>query len=327
MSYGLEELLGGARELTRGRAGLAVALLCGVVFSVQVLASPPETEAPGAKSQAGAPPRALEALSASALEKTFSRVGYRLAAVRDGGADVPRLFLTSLPADWGQRQSTAERKRLFLEALLPLVLRTNESIWAKRERLLEAMRRRAEGATLEWSERAWLNSLAEDYDTGAGRLEELLKRVDIIPPALALAQAAAESGWGISRFARKGNALFGQRTWTQGAGLVPARRLEDERHEVKRFEALAGSVAAYMKNLNRHSAYAAFRTKRAWMRERHGTLDGHGLAGTLDRYSEAGRDYIETLRTIMRVNRLEELDSAKLRAPQAAPVGVRGAGA
>lgn len=326
MRYGIDDLPGGARGLTRGRAGLAVALLCGVVFSVQVLASPPAPEAPGAESQAGAPPRALEALSASALEKTFSRLDYRLGDVRHGAA-VPRLFLTSLPADWGQRQSTGQRKRLFLEALLPLILGANESIWAKRERLLEAMRRRAEGETLEWSERAWLNSLAEDYGTGAGQLEELLRRVDIIPPALALAQAAAESGWGTSRFARKGNALFGQRTWTQGAGLVPARRESGERHEVKTFEALPGSVAAYMKNLNRHPAYAAFRAKRAWMRESRGTINGYELAGTLNRYSEARRDYIEILRAIMRVNGLEQLEGAKLRAPQAAPAGAKGAGA
>ena len=298
----------------RGRLfGLSVTALCALVFNGHLLASPQ----PGVKSREEPPPAAVQAPSARALSETFSRMGYRLADIRDGVAAVPRLFLASLPSDLGALRSIGDRKRLFIKSLLPLVLRTNESIWAQRERLFDLMRHRAEGKTLEWSDRAWMRSLAEDYGVDENDLDRLLKRVDIIPPALALAQAAAESGWGTSRFARKGNAVFGQRTWVSGDGLVPARREDGKSHEVRTFQDLPGAVAAYMMNLNRHPAYAAFRARRAEMRDIQGYLDGEVLAGTLIRYAEDGHEYIETLRTIMRVNRLHQLDRARLKKPSA----------
>ncbi len=253
---------------------------------------------------------------ARALAAKFSGAGYGLAEVR-GGAPVPRLFLASLPPDLAAVRSTGVRKGLFLRALLPLVLRANEALWAKRERMLDLMRRLDDGDEVAWSERAWLTSLADEFDVAGDDFAALRRRVDTVPPALALAQAAAESGWGTSRFAALGNAVFGQRTWVPGDGLVPGRRDRDKRHEVKSFRDLPGSVAAYMMNLNRHPAYRAFRAKRQEMRQG-GELDSLALVGTLARYAEDGRGYLDTLKSIIRVNRLLELDRARLTPPQAA---------
>jgi Bax protein len=253
--------------------------------------------------------------SSTALMGKFAALGYRLDRVRSGTADVPRLYLTSLPGDLRALPSVEQRKRLFIRAILPLVLEANESIAADRARLLELLRQRRNGETLTRQERAWLRVLASDYGLEPGDDAGLRQRVDVVSPALALAQAAAESGWGTSRFAHKGNAVFGQRTWVRGNGLVPGRRDADKRHEVKKFTGLRASVAAYMMNLNSHPAYGAFRDARAGMRAAGKPLDGSMLAGALIRYAEIGRDYIETLRIIMRVNRLPDLDRAKLAPP------------
>jgi Bax protein len=274
----------------------------------------------------GPAPRAGEALApdARALADKFSGVGYGLAGVRDGVA-VPRLFLTGLPPDLAAVPSARQRKGLFLRSLLPLVLRANEALWAKRERMLDLARRLDDGEEVSWSERAWLTSLAEEFGLASDDFEGLRRRVDIIPPALALAQAAAESGWGTSRFARLGNAVFGQRTWARGDGLVPGRRDRDKRHEVKKFLDLKSSVAAYVMNLNRHPAYRAFRAERQEMRQG-GELDSLALVGTLARYAEDGRGYLETLKSIIRVNRLLELDRAQLAPSQAVPAANPDAG-
>lgn len=269
----------------------------------------------------GAAPRAGEALAGDvrALAETFSKAGYGLAEVRDG-ALVPRLFLASLPPDLAAVRSARVRKGLFLRALLPLVLRANEALWAKRERMLDLMRQLEDGDEVAWSERAWLTSLADEFGVAGDDFATLRRRVDVVPPALALGQAAAESGWGTSRFASMGNAVFGQRTWVRGDGLVPGRRDRDKRHEVKSFRDLPGSVAAYMMNLNRHPAYRAFRARRSEMRQGRGELESMALVGTLVRYAEDGLGYLETLKSIIRVNRLLELDRARLRGPRARPV-------
>jgi Bax protein len=255
------------------------------------------------------------AADSATLQKKFAAIGYSLEGVRGGTAGVPRIFLSSLPADLSALASIAKRKRLFIQAILPLVLEANEVILADRRRLIELLRRRERGDKMAPAEAAWLRVMTADYCLEPDDSHALRRRVDAVPPALALAQAAAESGWGTSRFAHKGNAVFGQRTWVRGNGLVPKRRDEDKRHEVKKFGGLRASVAAYMMNLNCHPAYRAFRDLRARMRDRDGRLDSSALAGSLIRYAEIGRDYIETLRIIMRVNRLQQLDGAVLEQP------------
>ena len=143
--------------------------------------------------------------------------------------------------------------------------------------------------------------------------DALLKRVDIVPPSLAIAQAAEESGWGTSRFAREGNALFGQRAYKASKkGIVPKERPDGTNFRVRAFDHLIDGVKAYVHNLNSHFAYEDFRDLRATLRAETGHIDGYALAGSLLRYSERGEDYINTIRVIMRVNSLQVFDSAKL---------------
>jgi Bax protein len=162
------------------------------------------------------------------------------------------------------------------------------------------------------SERAFLVHLAAQYEVPEGDLDELQRRVDVVPASLALAQGAEESGWGTSRFARQGNAVFGQRTFRKGDGLVPLRRAQGQRYEVKAFNSLYTSVRSYVWNLNTHFAYKSFRSKRAALRNGGKPLNGYALTGTLERYSERGKKYIDTIRVIMRANRLHDFDDVQL---------------
>ena len=140
----------------------------------------------------------------------------------------------------------------------------------------------------------------------------LLDRMDIIPPSLALAQSAEESGWGTSRFVREGNALFGQRVFSDDRHMAPARRDDGKTHSIKVFGAIIDSVRGYVDNLNTHRAYTAFRHDRAAMRASGRPVDAMALAGRLTHYSERGAGYIKTIRSIISVNRLRRLDDARL---------------
>ena len=137
--------------------------------------------------------------------------------------------------------------------------------------------------------------------------------VDIIPPSLAIAQSAEESGWGTSRFAREGNALFGQKTWKKGKGIVPKKRAIGKKYKVRSFEHLIDGVHSYARNLNGHFAYKIFRAKRANLRKNGLRIDWLSLADTLFSYSERGDDYIQTIKRIIVENRLAVFDYARLR--------------
>ncbi len=258
-----------------------------------------------------------ERLTARRLAGAFERLDYSVDAVKASNAEVPRLLLASMPADMHEVPQTDRRKALFLGSVLPLVLEVNRAIEEDRARLLSIRDRRRTGQKVPAHDRLWLAAKAEQFglseDDG---IATLLRRIDVVPPSLALAQAAVESGWGTSRFAREGNALFGQWTWSDSdKGLVPHHRENGKTHRIKVFDHLIESVAAYMVNLNTHRAYRAFRDKRATLRHTGKTLDGHVLAGTLTRYSELGDDYVRTLRTVITVNGLRDLDDAELRGP------------
>jgi len=250
------------------------------------------------------------------LEQHFAERGYSLAAVTDSHRAVPRLFLKSLPKDWQQVREVDRRKVLFLLATLPLVLRENERILAERRRLLGLRDRLSDGGRVAPSDRAWLQRLAEKYRLEDVDLVRLLRRVDAVPVSLALAQAAVESGWGTSRFAAGGNALFGQWTGDGEDAMRPQQRDAQQTHGVRRFDTLAASVAAYMANLNRHAAYRAFRRQRAELRNLGRRLTGAALITTLLAYSQRGADYIAVLRQVMTENDLARFDSARLSVPQ-----------
>ncbi|MBM3559125.1 MAG: hypothetical protein FJX53_04415 [Alphaproteobacteria bacterium] len=246
------------------------------------------------------------------LRDFIDTLDFDLAAVRAGTRPVPRVFLATLPDDYHRLEAVAARKRTFLHVVLPLVLRVNEELRAERVRLAGIVARNHAGAPPAATDAEWLAALAERYDAVPGDWVELMRRVDTVSPALALAQAAEESGWATSRFAREGNAVFGQWSWRAGSGLVPARRDDGAGHEVRSFDTLLDSVRAYAANLNTHPSYERFRIARAALRAERRPLDAAALAATLDAYSERGSYYIETLHTILRANRLHQFESARL---------------
>ncbi len=241
----------------------------------------------------------------------FSGAGPDLAAFRWNASPVPRAFAHALPPDIGSLHSVADRKRVFLEIMLPLLLEANERIVAARARIRSAGARLAAGAALSPAEADWLDGMMALYRTADGGIGELLHRVDVIPVSLALAQSAIESGWGTSRFALEGHAVFGQRSWDRHDGIVPRRREAGESHVVKSFTNLGDAVAAYVVNLNRHEAYAAFRDLRAELRTRGYPLDGRVLATTLGGYAEEP-DYVDHVLLVIRHNRLADFDDARL---------------
>ena len=204
-------------------------------------------------------------LAIDALEETFSEFGYALDRVRKEESVVPRLIVSAVPDGLKDMRIIDRRKRLFFRTVLPLILTVNEEITANRQRLLSissALESEGDEMTLSEEGAIWINALAERYgvdlnedDVTLSELISVLKaRVAPIPTALALAQAVEESAWGTSRFAREGNALFGQWVWNEEAGIVPTEQREGQAYAVRAFETPLQSVRAYAKNLNTHWA-------------------------------------------------------------------------
>jgi Bax protein len=247
------------------------------------------------------------------LASYFATMNYTVDQVREGGPEVPRVFVTSLPEGLNDFAPVEAKKALFVRLMLPLVLKANEQVLAERERIQTL---RAQLGDLDAEDSAWLMDMAAKYRLEATApadidFEKLLLRADVVPPSLAITQSILESGWGTSRFARKGNALFGQRTWSADTpGLAPK---EAEGFKVRAFDSLLESVQAYVRNLNTTGAYAALRQQRATMRAQGRRIDGHQLAGTLTRYSEEGQTYVRKLRGLMQHNALSAFDEARLR--------------
>ncbi|NKI34791.1 Bax protein [Wenzhouxiangella sp. XN79A] len=210
-----------------------------------------------------------------------------------------------------EREGPAEaRKQAFFDYLAPRVRQANDEIRAERRRLLALQRRIETGQAPGWWERRWLNALARSYELDpdpqrslAETVDALTLRVDTVPPALALVQAAVESGWGRSRFARQANNLFGHWCYEPGCGLVPARRDAGARHEVAAFESPRQSVERYLHNLNTHPPYAPFRQRRAALRAQERPLRAGELVEGLLQYSERRDAYVEEIETVLRVNR------------------------
>ena len=252
------------------------------------------------------------AATARSLHTTFGRLGYHLDKVKSGDKPVPRVFLATLPEDLAQVPENKQRKALFFQTMLPLVLQVNEEILADRARLWKLRYSTGLGIKHSAAERLWLRVMTERYGVKAGDIDALISRIDIIPPALALAQAAEESGWGTSRFAKEGNAIFGQWTFASSTGLTPLKRDQGKKHQVKAFDSLIDSVRAYTMNLNSHRAYKGFRNTRQAIRRAGAPLDSRVLAGKLHKYSERGQAYVAALRNLIEYNGLSPLDGARL---------------
>jgi Bax protein len=256
-------------------------------------------------------------LDARAALDLFQERDYHIDGVRSGELQVPRLVLSDLPAGIKKLDNSDERKAVFVKTLLPLILLTNEQIDKDRQRLQRLVAQKAAGHGWAVPDKRWLAELAERYGLNADgeiNVRALLQRVDVVPVSLALAQAAEESGWGTSRFAEKGNALFGELTWNnEHQGIVPRNRRQGETHRFRAFEDPKASIESYIHNLNTHRAYTQFRQMRAGLRSQGKALDGMQLATALVSYSERGSDYVRTIRSLIRVNMLADFDNAVLR--------------
>ncbi len=247
----------------------------------------------------------LPDLGAEALFGAMAARGYTLEAVRTAEVDVPRLYAARLPTDLSELDSIDVRKQVFVKLLLPLVLAENERILADRERLLRLRDEAQAGNLPEAADGAWLEAIADRYGVRPrfpDALAELVRRVDAVPPSLALGQAALETGWGTSTVAQRSHAMFGQ--------MIAIS--DSDRTMVRRFGHLAHAVEAYAVNLNTHKAYGRFRAKRADQRSKGQVPDGYELALTLSSYSERKSDYVRDVRGIIRANRFRPLDSARL---------------
>lgn len=247
------------------------------------------------------------------LITAFDARGYDLAQVRAQRAAVPRVLVDAVPQDMREIEPTAQRKDLFLRMLLPLILADNLYLRQQRAQIMALRKAMADGKSITAADRDWLATMCETYRCDGDDPDDLLLRVDTVPPSLALAQAIIESGWGTSRFAREGCALFGQWVWGDAAdGLTPTDRAEGATHKIKRFQTPLEAVATYIRNLNRHPAYADFRRLRADARRRGGAIRGSDLAAGLEAYSVKRGEYVDLVRQIIATNDLAPFDAARL---------------
>ena len=245
-------------------------------------------------------------LSASTIKQLFEDTDYNLQDVRKKKLVKP-VALTLLPQEIKMIENTKKRKEFFIQIVLPLIIKENSNIRIDRKNLFKIINK-SNNTNLE---KQWLGKKYKQYGVVPGDLSSLKIRMDEIPVSLAIAQAAKETGWGTSRFAQEGNALFGQWTWS-GEGLKPKEAKAGEGHKVMKFNVLQASVRAYQRNLNTHSTYRDFRRARAELRDLGKPLDSLELSKYLNKYAETGNQYVEVLQKIIKQNKLKDFDDAKL---------------
>jgi len=244
-------------------------------------------------------------LDASVVASLFEDLDYDLSKIRKGKKVKP-FYISLLPKDLSLIEDTKERKELFIKIVLPLILQENDKIKKDRKKLFKILAKKSNTK----EEKNWLKWKFKEYKIKNSDISELKIRMDIIPVSLAIAQAAIESGWGTSRFALEGNALYGQWTWSDN-GLEPLDS-DGGDHKVMRFKILTASIKAYKKNLNTHSGYIEFREARANLRNRNEKVTGLKLTQYLDKYSAQGKKYTEILKTTIKKNSLSDFENAKL---------------
>ena len=245
-------------------------------------------------------------LSATTIEELFKATDYRLEDVRKSKLVKP-ISLTLLPNEIKKIENVKKRKDLFIQIILPLIIKENNTIRLDRKKLFNILNKSKNTKI----EKIWLNSKFKQYGVVNNDLSTLKIRMDEVPVSMAIAQAAKETGWGTSRFAQEGNALFGQWTWS-GEGIKPSEADNGSTHKVMKFKVLQASVKAYQRNLNTHSSYKNFRGARAELRDEGKKLDSIILSEYLDKYAETGKEYVKVLQQIIKQNNLIDFDEAKL---------------
>ena len=245
-------------------------------------------------------------LDASTILQLYEDTNYKLDDIRKNKLVKP-VALDSFPREIKKIESVKKRKEFFIQIVLPLILQENNNIRLDRKRLFSIINK-SNNSDLE---KKWLDKKYKQYGIPSKDLSTLKIRMDEVPVSLALAQAAKETGWGTSRFAQDGNALFGQWTWS-GYGLKPKEADENKGHKVMKFNVLQASVRAYQRNLNTHKTYKEFRLARAKLRDAGKPLDSIILSQYLDEYAETGQQYVKILQKIIKQNNLKDFDNAKL---------------
>ena len=245
-------------------------------------------------------------LSAATIKQLFEDTNYSLKDVRKNKLVKP-VALTLLPQEIKMIENTKKRKEFFIQIVLPLIVKENNNIRIDRKTLFRVINKSNNSV----AEKQWLEKKYKQYGVKSGDLSSLKVRMDEIPVSLAIAQAAKETGWGTSRFAQEGNALFGQWTWS-GEGLKPKDADADKGHKVMKFNVLQASVRAYQRNLNTHRTYREFRKARAELRDLNKPLDSMELSKYLNKYAETGNQYVEVLQKIIKQNNLKDFDDARL---------------
>ncbi len=246
-------------------------------------------------------------LSASTIEQLFEDTKYNLKKVKETKLVNIGNSIDHLPKEMKKIESTKKRKNLFIQIVLPLIIEENTKIRLDRKKLFAILNKNNNSKT----EKEWLSKKFKQYGVKSNDFSTLKIRMDEIPVSLAIAQAAKETGWGTSRFAQEGNALFGQWTWS-GEGIKPAGADGDSKHKVAKFKVLKASVKAYQRNLNTHSGYKEFRRERAIQRDNEGKLSSLQLVNYLDKYAETGIEYTKILKKIIEQNSLTEFDDVKI---------------
>jgi len=246
-------------------------------------------------------------LSASTIEQLFKDTNYNLKKVKKTKLVNIGNNLDHLPSEMKNIENVKKRKNLFIQIVLPLIIEENTKIKLDRKKLFVILNKNSNSK----SDIEWLKNKFKQYGVAKNDLSTLKIRMDEIPVSLAIAQAAKETGWGTSRFAQKGNALFGQWTWS-GNGIKPAGADSDSTHKVASFKVLKASVKAYQRNINTHSSYKKFRKERAIQRDNYGKLNSLELVKYLDKYAETGIEYTKTLSKIIKQNSLTDFDDVKI---------------
>ena len=247
-------------------------------------------------------------LNAQTTINLFEDLKYTLKGIRQG-QQVKPIFLTKMPKDLKTLGDTKEKRELFIKIVLPLILDENKKITNDRKKLFQILAKNFNTV----GERVWLKRRFKEYKIEDKDLSKLKMRMDIVPVSIALAQAANESGWGTSRFALEGNALFGQWTWSK-KGISPKNQDPDTSHKILQFQILKASVRAYKNNLNTHNAYREFREARAKLRQESGAdpIIGLSLTKYLKNYAAIGEKYVVILEDIIEKNSLTDFDKAVL---------------
>ncbi len=245
-------------------------------------------------------------LKTETVIQLFKDVDYDLRTVRNEKLVKP-IYFTQFPRDLDNLQNVKLKKETFIKIVLPLIVAENEKILDDREKLKTLIEKKFTTDT----EKQWLRQKLLEYKVKKGDLKELFFRMDMIPVSIALAQAAKESGWGTSRFALEGNAIFGQWTW-DGQGIAPLNRDGDKKHKILKFPILRASVKAYKNNLNTHKSYIKFREKRKQLRNKNKRITGLALTDTLKNYAQTGSEYTKILNQIITQNRLADFEPVRL---------------